>query len=70
MFNRTPTNLTNDDLEEIEVTRVDGIFKNPAGQDIAWHGYKMKTKIGGIWFKWKLDKIYNDTMDEVLEEEK
>ena len=69
MFNRTPVNINEDSVEKLEVERVDGIFKNDRGEEVSWHGYRMKTKINGVVFKWKLDKVYNDTMDEVIEEE-
>lgn len=70
MFNRKEVGINEENVEKLEVERVDGIFKNDRGEDVSWHGYRMKTKINGIVFKWKLDKVYNDTMDEVLEEEK
>lgn len=67
MFNRHKINEINEEeVDKLEVERVDGIFKNERGEEVNWHGYRMKTKINGIVFKWKLDKVYNDTMDEII----
>lgn len=59
-------------LENLEVTkvlRVGGEFKNDAGQTINWHGYKAELQIGDYKVRAKIDRVYNEVLDELSEEE-
>lgn len=55
------------DVDKIE--KVGGTFKNDAGQEINWHGYKVTIDLGnGYKVKAKIDKVYNELLDELDEE--
>lgn len=59
-------------LENIEVTKVykvGGSFKNDDGQEINWHGYKVELDLGNYKVKAKIEKVYNEILDELIEEE-
>lgn len=58
-------------FENIEITKVQkvgGEFKNDAGQEIKWHGYKVELQVGDYKVKAKIDKVYNEIMDDLIEE--
>lgn len=55
------------DVDKIE--KVGGTFKNDTGQEINWHGYKVTIDLGnGYKVKAKIDKVYNELLDELDEE--
>lgn len=59
-------------LENIDITKVykvGGEFKNEAGQSINWHGYKVEIDLGQYKIKAKIEKVYNEVLDELIEEE-
>lgn len=56
------------DVDKVE--KVGGTFKNDAGQEINWHNYRVTIDLGnGYKVKAKIDKVYNELMDEIDEEE-
>lgn len=58
-------------IENIEVTKVlevGGEFKNDNGATINWHGYKVELQIGNYKVRAKIDKVYNEILDEMSEE--
>lgn len=55
------------DVDKIE--KVGGTFKNEAGQEINWHNYRVTIDLGnGYKVKAKIDKVYNELLDELDEE--
>lgn len=46
-----------------------GTFEREDGTKIDWKSYNLKVKIEGIVMNFKLDKTFNDTLEEILTEE-
>lgn len=68
MFDREQINKELE-IEKVEVEKVTGKFKTDDGREIDWKGFRLKTKINGVVYKWKLEKVFNDTFEEMLNEE-
>lgn len=51
-----------------KIEKVGGEFENEKGQKIQWHGYKVELKIGDYKVKAKIDKVYNEILDDLVEE--
>lgn len=68
MFNREKLNLNEEIVEIKSIEKVSSEFENDQGKKIPYRTYRLKVKINGITFKFKLDKAFNETMDELIEE--
>lgn len=58
--------LRTKDLEVVDLIRTDGEFELENGNKIPWKSYTLKVKIEGVVFSFKLNKVFNDTMQEIL----
>lgn len=59
-------------FENIEVTkvlRVGGEFENESGNKINWHGYKVELDLGNYKVRAKIDKVFTEVMDDIVEGE-
>lgn len=61
--------LQKKNIELKDIIRRKGTFEREDGAKINWKSYILKVKIEGIVMNFKLDKTFNDTLEEILEEE-
>lgn len=61
--------LQKKNIELKDIIRRKGTFEREDGAKINWKSYVLKVKIEGIVMNFKLDKTFNDTLEEILEEE-
>lgn len=61
--------LQKKNIELKDIIRRKGTFEREDGAKINWRSYVLKVKIEGIVMNFKLDKTFNDTLEEILEEE-
>lgn len=61
--------LQKKNVELKDIIRRKGTFEREDGAKIDWKSYVLKVKIEGIVMNFKLDKTFNDTLEEILEEE-
>lgn len=67
-MNKTDVSEKFENIEVTKVLKVGGEFQNENGQAIKWHGYKVELDIGDYKVRAKIDKVYNEVMDDIVEE--
>lgn len=58
--------LKNKDVELKDIVLRKGTFEREDGTKIDWKSYNLKVKIEGIVMNFKLDKTFNDTLEEIV----
>lgn len=66
-MNKTDVTEKFENIEVTKVLKVGGEFNNDAGQNIKWHGYKVELDIGDYKVRAKIDKVYNEVLDDLIE---
>lgn len=46
-----------------------GVFEREDGTKLPWKNYSLKVKVNGIVMDFKLNKVFNDTIEEMIVEE-
>lgn len=59
--------LKTKDFEIIDFVKRSGEFETDDKRRVPWKNFNLKAKVGGIVMNFKLDRVFNDTMEEVLE---
>lgn len=68
-MNKTDVTEKFENIEVTRVLRVGGEFENDKGQKINWHGYKVELDLGNYKVRAKIDKVYTEVMDDLVEGE-
>lgn len=58
--------LEKKDVKIKDLIRRSGVFKTEDGKEIKWKSYVLKMNVEGIIMTFKLDKVFNDTLEEIL----
>lgn len=58
--------LKGKEYEIVDCTKSTGVFETEQGKGINWKAYTLKVKINGIIYAFKLNKVFNDTFEEML----
>lgn len=58
--------LKNRNVELKDLIKRSGTFQAEDGRQIPWKSYNLKVKIEGVVMNFKLDKVFNDTLEEIL----
>lgn len=61
--------LEKKDFKLVDFVKRSGEFETEDRKKIPWKSYVLKAKINGVVMNFKLDKVFNDTMEEMLENE-
>lgn len=56
------------DVELKDLVCNKGVFEREDGTKLPWKNYTLKVKVNGIVMDFKLNKVFNDTIEEMLEE--
>lgn len=52
-----------------KVIKVKGKFTTPEGRELDWHGYRVYLDTGNYKVRCKVEKVYNEVMDDLCDEE-
>lgn len=59
--------LKEKNFELVDFIKRSGEFETEDKKRIPWKSYNLKAKVNGVVMNFKLDKVFNDTMEEMLE---
>lgn len=68
-MNKTDVTEKFENIEVTKVLKVGGEFENDNGQKINWHGYKVELDLGNYKVRAKIDRVYTEVMDDLVEGE-
>lgn len=60
--------LKEKDIQIADFIKRSGEFETEDKRKIPWKSFNLKAKINGIVMNFKLDKVFNDTMEDMLED--
>lgn len=60
--------LKNKDVELKDIVLRTGVFEREDGQKINWKSFNLKVKIEGIVMNFKLERTFNDTLEDIIKE--
>lgn len=55
----------NTNIKSLELRK--GEFETEGGKNIPWKNYTLKLKVNGVVMDFKLNKVFTDTLEEMLE---
>lgn len=60
--------LKDQTFQIVDFVKRSGEFETEDKRKIPWKSFNLKAKVNGIVMNFKLDKVFNDTMEDLLEE--